>query len=50
MDQTQQMLLEKIQEARFACIELRIYLDTHPDDALAKADYERASDLENRYP
>jgi len=39
MDKTQQMLLDKIQQARFACIELRIYLDTHPDDALAQADY-----------
>ena len=32
-------LLEKIGEARFACVELRLYLDTHPDDAMAKADY-----------
>lgn len=39
MDMTQQMLLQKIQEARFACIELRIYLDTHPDDTMAQADY-----------
>jgi len=39
MDTTQQMLLKKIQEARFACIELRIYLDTHPDDMMAQADY-----------
>lgn len=39
MESTEKALLEKIREARFACIELRIYLDTHPDDAIAQADY-----------
>ena len=34
-----QQLLCKIAEARFACVELRLYLDTHPDDEAAKADY-----------
>ena len=35
----QQALLCKIREARFACIDLNIYLDTHPDDEAAKQDY-----------
>ena len=39
MDAMDRALLEKIGEARFACVELRLYLDTHPDDAMAKADY-----------
>ena len=39
MESIEKALLEKIREARFACIELRIYLDTHPDDAIAQADY-----------
>lgn len=39
MDAMEQSLLEKIGEARFACVELRLYLDTHPDDAIAQADY-----------
>lgn len=39
MDAMEQALLNKIGEARFACVELRLYLDTHPDDATAKADY-----------
>ncbi|MDD6887114.1 MAG: spore coat protein CotJB [bacterium] len=39
MDAMERALLEKIGEARFACVELRLYLDTHPDDAMAKADY-----------
>ena len=39
MDAMEQGLLQKIGEARFACVELRLYLNTHPDDATAKADY-----------
>ena len=39
MDTTQQMMFDKIREARFASIELRIYLDTHPDDTMAQTDY-----------
>ena len=38
-DATQQALLQRIREARFACIDLNIYLDTHPDDEAARADY-----------
>ena len=53
MDTTQQMMLQKIQEARFVCIELRIYLDTHPDDAIAQGDYlaysEKLQQLIGRY-
>lgn len=39
MDATQQALLQKIREMRFASIDLNIYLDTHPDDESAKQDY-----------
>lgn len=39
MDATQKALMEKIREGRFACIDLNIYLDTHPDDEAAKTDY-----------
>ena len=39
MDATQQALMQRIREGRFACIDLNIYLDTHPDDEAAKADY-----------
>lgn len=40
MDANEQLLLTRIGEARFACIELNLYLDTHPDDAAAQADYQ----------
>lgn len=39
-DATQQALQQKIREARFVCIDLNIYLDTHPDDEAAKQDYQ----------
>ena len=39
MDENKQCLLTMIQEARFACVELNLYLDTHPDDEAAKADF-----------
>lgn len=39
MDSTQQALLCRIREARFTCIDLNEYLDTHPDDAAAAADF-----------
>ena len=35
----QETLLEQISEIQFVCIELNLYLDTHPDDADALADY-----------
>ncbi|MDO4573527.1 MAG: spore coat protein CotJB [Clostridia bacterium] len=48
-----QALLQKIAEARFACVELQLYLDTHPDDEVAKADYlcyaEKLNQLITRY-
>lgn len=52
-DATQLALMQKIRESRFACIDLNIYLDTHPDDEAAKADYhcysEKLLALINRY-
>ena len=45
---TEQCLRTKIQEARFACVELRLYLDTHPDDMAAMADYNCYSEALNR--
>ncbi len=35
----EQALLTKIGEARFACVELQLYLDTHPEDLEAKNDF-----------
>ncbi len=53
MDTTQCALLEKIREGRFACIDLNIYLDTHPDDEAAQTDYrcyaEKLAMLIDRY-
>lgn len=40
MDATQQTLLQRIREGRFACIDLNIYLDTHPEDEAAQLDYQ----------
>ena len=39
MDHCEQALLNKIAETRFACVELQLYLDTHPEDAIATADF-----------
>ena len=39
MERTEQALLNQIAEARFACVELQLYLDTHPEDAEAQADF-----------
>lgn len=39
MNDPEQALLNKIGEARFACVELGLYLDTHPEDLEAKSDY-----------
>ncbi len=44
MDQEQMALLKKIGEARFTCVELNLYLDTHPEDAAARADFNSYSD------
>ena len=32
-------LMNKISEVQFVCIELNLYLDTHPGDAAAREDY-----------
>lgn len=39
METNEQTLLNLIGEARFACVELNLYLDTHPDDTSAQNDY-----------
>ena len=39
MAYTQQSLLCSISEAQFICVELQLYLDTHPDDQKALTDY-----------
>ena len=53
MEATQKALLDKIREGRFACIDLNIYLDTHPDDEAAQTDYrcydEKLAMLVERY-
>ena len=53
MEQCEQALLERIGETRFACVELQLYLDTHPNDAIATADFncyaEQLRELVRRY-
>ena len=44
MDQDRLALLKRIGEARFTCVELNLYLDTHPDDMAARADFNTYSD------
>lgn len=39
MEAMEQALLDRIMEARFVCVDLQLYLDTHPEDEAAKADY-----------
>lgn len=39
MERSEQALLSQIAEARFACVELQLYLDTHPEDADARSDF-----------
>ena len=36
----QKALLMQLQEMEFVAIELNLYLDTHPDDKNARADYQ----------
>ncbi len=36
---TENELLNSISEVQFVCVELNLYLDTHPDDAEARNDY-----------
>ena len=57
MEHCEQALLSRIAETRFACVELQLYLDTHPEDAIATADFncycdtlhELMTDYENEY-
>jgi len=53
MELCEQALLSKIAETRFACVELQLYLDTHPEDAIATADFncyaDQLHDLMNTY-
>ncbi len=39
MDTAQTALLYRISEYQFVCVELNLYLDTHPTDENARADY-----------
>ena len=39
MNTDMQALKEAIGQARFACVELGLYLDTHPEDEDARRDY-----------
>lgn len=39
MDSSQMTLMNKIMEYQFVCVELNLYLDTHPEDEAARADY-----------
>jgi len=39
MELSQAALLMKISECQFVCVELQLYLDTHPGDEAAKADF-----------
>lgn len=41
----QSELLNAISEIQFVCVELNLYIDTHPDDSDALADYNRYSEL-----
>lgn len=34
-----QALQKQIYETEFVCVELQLYLDTHPEDCAAKADF-----------
>ncbi len=38
-------LMNRISEVQFICVELNLYIDTHPDDAAALNDYHTYSGL-----
>ena len=40
MDTAQTNLFYRISQYRFMCVELNLYLDTHPNDENARADYQ----------
>lgn len=39
MELNQGALLMKISECQFVCLELNLYLDSHPDDEAARSDF-----------
>lgn len=39
MDMTEQELLLQISQIQFVCVELNLYLDTHPEDEAAQKDF-----------
>ena len=39
MENNKSALALKISQVQFICVELNLYLDTHPDDEAARADY-----------
>lgn len=39
MELTKNALLMKIAECEFVCVELNLYIDTHPEDEDARADF-----------
>lgn len=39
MEACQMALMNKISEYQFVCVELNLYLNTHPDDEAARDDY-----------
>ena len=45
---TEQALMNKIGEIRFACVELQLYLDTHPADLEAMNDFNSYAETLNR--
>jgi spore coat protein JB len=47
-NQTEQALLNRIGEVRFACVELQLYLDTHPEDLEAQDDFNSYADTLKR--
>lgn len=53
MDCSKEQLLNMISRIQFVCIELNLYLNTHPDDENARQDYlcysEKLRELIDRY-
>ena len=53
MDCSKEQLLNMISQTQFVCVELNLYLDTHPDDEDARSDYlcysEKLMELIGRY-
>lgn len=53
MDTSQVSMLKKIMEIEFTCIDLNLYLDTHPNDQKALQDYnyhsEQLKTLKHQY-